>query len=261
MDELKVSGKPFVISKWEVQEAYRRVKANKGAAGVDGVSLMVFEEDLNNNRVTDLGASAGQEHPTGPPVGNGRQNQWSTMRRPHRSAWTAGCAQGDRDQGDHTFGQRRPDRSQHRTGGHGAHLQTHTEPFDGVDEPLAGQIDRGRAAQQQKKNMGQGHGTPPPPREKVWRPSTHRRRLTSVVQIEGLAHPQDIVGLAAGDAHIPACRQTSYKEGYSPQIRGQPRADQASPARSGRAKRKLARKSVNLTLGWSVFVGMALVRK
>lgn len=49
VDELKVSGKPFVISKWEVQEAYRRVKANKGAAGVDGVSLMVFEEDLKNN--------------------------------------------------------------------------------------------------------------------------------------------------------------------------------------------------------------------
>mgnify|MGYP001797524068 CR=1 FL=1 len=49
MDELKESGKPFVISKWEVQEAHRRVKANKGAAGVDGVSLMVFEEDLKNN--------------------------------------------------------------------------------------------------------------------------------------------------------------------------------------------------------------------
>jgi len=49
VDELKVSGKPFVISKWEVQEAYRRVKANKGAAGVDGVSLTVFEEDLKNN--------------------------------------------------------------------------------------------------------------------------------------------------------------------------------------------------------------------
>jgi riboflavin synthase alpha subunit len=49
VDELKVSGKPFVISKWEVQEAYRRVKANKGDTGVDGVSLTVFEEDLKNN--------------------------------------------------------------------------------------------------------------------------------------------------------------------------------------------------------------------
>jgi len=27
--------KPFCISKWEVWEAYKRVKANKGAAGVD----------------------------------------------------------------------------------------------------------------------------------------------------------------------------------------------------------------------------------
>ena len=30
-------------------EAYRRVKANKGAAGVDGQSLADFEEDLRNN--------------------------------------------------------------------------------------------------------------------------------------------------------------------------------------------------------------------
>lgn len=49
MDELKSSGKPFAISKWEVQEAYRRVNANKGAAGVDGVSLAEFEKDLKNN--------------------------------------------------------------------------------------------------------------------------------------------------------------------------------------------------------------------
>jgi RNA-directed DNA polymerase len=27
--------KPFCISKWEVWQAYKRVKANKGAAGVD----------------------------------------------------------------------------------------------------------------------------------------------------------------------------------------------------------------------------------
>jgi RNA-directed DNA polymerase len=49
VDELKPSGRPFAISKWEVQEAYRRVNANKGAAGVDGCSLADFEKDLKNN--------------------------------------------------------------------------------------------------------------------------------------------------------------------------------------------------------------------
>jgi len=36
--------KPFCISKWEVWEAYKQVKANKGAAGVDGQSIAEFEE-------------------------------------------------------------------------------------------------------------------------------------------------------------------------------------------------------------------------
>ncbi len=49
MGELKPPGKPFDISKWEVQEAYQKVKANKGAPGVDGVALGVFESDLKNN--------------------------------------------------------------------------------------------------------------------------------------------------------------------------------------------------------------------
>jgi hypothetical protein len=31
--------KSFEISKWAVWNAYRRVKANKGAAGVDGESI------------------------------------------------------------------------------------------------------------------------------------------------------------------------------------------------------------------------------
>jgi group II intron reverse transcriptase/maturase len=41
--------KPFAISKELVMEAYGRVKANQGAAGVDGVSLEEFEKDLRNN--------------------------------------------------------------------------------------------------------------------------------------------------------------------------------------------------------------------
>ena len=38
--------KPFEISKRAVWEAYRRVKANKGRAGVDGESIEEFERDL-----------------------------------------------------------------------------------------------------------------------------------------------------------------------------------------------------------------------
>ncbi|MCA1671101.1 MAG: group II intron reverse transcriptase/maturase [Actinobacteria bacterium] len=49
MSELKSSGKPFSISKWEVWEAYKRVKANRGAPGVDGCSIEEFEADLKNN--------------------------------------------------------------------------------------------------------------------------------------------------------------------------------------------------------------------
>jgi group II intron reverse transcriptase/maturase len=41
--------KPFCISKWEVWEAYKLVKANKGAAGIDGQSITDFEEGLKDN--------------------------------------------------------------------------------------------------------------------------------------------------------------------------------------------------------------------
>lgn len=42
MDETK----PFDISKQLVWDAYKHVRANRGAAGVDGQSLAMFEEDL-----------------------------------------------------------------------------------------------------------------------------------------------------------------------------------------------------------------------
>ena len=41
--------KPFCISKMEVWEAYKRVTANKGAAGVDGESIADFERNLKDN--------------------------------------------------------------------------------------------------------------------------------------------------------------------------------------------------------------------
>lgn len=44
-----VKEKPFEISKRLVWEAYKQVKANKGAAGVDGKSIADFETDLRGN--------------------------------------------------------------------------------------------------------------------------------------------------------------------------------------------------------------------
>jgi hypothetical protein len=41
--------KPFCIAKREVWEAYKQVKANRGAAGVDGQSIEDFVRDLSNN--------------------------------------------------------------------------------------------------------------------------------------------------------------------------------------------------------------------
>src|SRR5271166_1139378 len=44
-----IKAKPFDISKREVWEAFKRVKANQGAAGVDGQSIAAFEANLSNN--------------------------------------------------------------------------------------------------------------------------------------------------------------------------------------------------------------------
>jgi RNA-directed DNA polymerase len=41
--------KSFEISKSAVWEAYRRVKANRGGAGVDEQSIREFEQDLSGN--------------------------------------------------------------------------------------------------------------------------------------------------------------------------------------------------------------------
>jgi RNA-directed DNA polymerase len=49
MSEPKQTGKPFDIDKNVVMEAYRRVAANKGAPGVDEVSIAEFEQDLKGN--------------------------------------------------------------------------------------------------------------------------------------------------------------------------------------------------------------------
>jgi len=48
VDELKLPGKPFDISKAEVWQAWEKVKENRGAPGVDGCSIADFEADLKN---------------------------------------------------------------------------------------------------------------------------------------------------------------------------------------------------------------------
>ena len=49
VSEPKPDGKPFAISKRLVWEAWRRVKTNKGAEGVDEESIQAFEENLRDN--------------------------------------------------------------------------------------------------------------------------------------------------------------------------------------------------------------------
>jgi group II intron reverse transcriptase/maturase len=49
VDELKSPGKPFEIPERAVWEAWEKVRANKGAPGVDGESVAGFEKDLKGN--------------------------------------------------------------------------------------------------------------------------------------------------------------------------------------------------------------------
>jgi len=49
VSEPKPDGKPFAISKRLVWEAWRRVKANRGAWGVDEESIEEFERNLQGN--------------------------------------------------------------------------------------------------------------------------------------------------------------------------------------------------------------------
>src|SRR5258708_8384280 len=70
MDEAK----PFDIPKREVWEAFKKVKANQGAAGVDGQSIADFEADLSNNLYKLWNRlSSGSYFP--PPVRRGRFSQ------------------------------------------------------------------------------------------------------------------------------------------------------------------------------------------
>jgi RNA-directed DNA polymerase len=49
VSESKLAVKSFDISKWKLMAAFQKVKANHGAAGVDGESIVAFEENLQGN--------------------------------------------------------------------------------------------------------------------------------------------------------------------------------------------------------------------
>jgi RNA-directed DNA polymerase len=66
-EEQVSEAKPYDIPKQLVWEAYQRVKANRGAAGVDGVTLAAFEQNLKGNLYKIWNRmSSGSYHP--PPV-------------------------------------------------------------------------------------------------------------------------------------------------------------------------------------------------
>ena len=46
---MRATDKPFNLDKMQVYEAYKAVKSNKGAAGVDGQTIEQFEADLEGN--------------------------------------------------------------------------------------------------------------------------------------------------------------------------------------------------------------------
>ena len=48
-EEPAFQAKPFCISKRVVWEAYKRVRARRGAAGVDAISVEEFDQDVKNN--------------------------------------------------------------------------------------------------------------------------------------------------------------------------------------------------------------------
>ena len=90
--------RPFSISKQAVWESYRRVKSNRGAAGVDGQSIEDFEVNLKDNlykiwnrmssgsyfsppiRRVEIPKDNGEKRPLGIPTVSGRIAQMVVKR-------------------------------------------------------------------------------------------------------------------------------------------------------------------------------------
>src|SRR6266508_3085473 len=95
MSEPKPKDKPFAISKWVVWEAYQRVKANDGAAGVDGKidrrvragpegePLQALESDVIGELFPSAGA--GSRNTEKARARRGQSPRRAHRSRPHRS--------------------------------------------------------------------------------------------------------------------------------------------------------------------------------
>src|SRR5258707_8355096 len=80
--------KPFDIPKREVWEAFKKIKANQGAAGVDGQSIAAFEANLSGNLYKLWNRlSSGSYFP--PPVRRGGISK--TKRGPQPLGLSTGC--------------------------------------------------------------------------------------------------------------------------------------------------------------------------
>lgn len=86
---MQATAKPLPISKRQLWEAYRQVKANGGAAGVDGQAVEAFDEDLTNNQLWNRLPSGSYMPPAVkridiPKAGRGRSvhpSCWIVLRR------------------------------------------------------------------------------------------------------------------------------------------------------------------------------------
>ena len=79
--------KPFNISKYQVMEAFKAVKANAGVAGVDEQSIEDFERDLKWNlyKVWNRMSSGSYFPPPGESGGHSEEDGWGThFRCTHR---------------------------------------------------------------------------------------------------------------------------------------------------------------------------------